>query len=280
MSLVNMVFNNEIDLSILGRPRTKDGCWSLDWQGIRVHVRPGTARFRFKNVTIKGLRRYSYDDSDYDFGTYTAHFSIFQWDSDTEVMTRLRITGRSHPHFIGELCWGNMGPARDYALERGDIETVAGLVREVLTHFYPGGAYGGWWYYNKGSDRECVSCGGKEIERNCILCQADICHDCINECRRGTYCSDCFKDSVGEKLCIRCKYTKCKSHPDYILPPPVYKQAHFDSVTDTADSEWQTLPSVEQLNDEIYRTLDMVQVTQIMDDLLRDIPDVMVADDT
>ena len=313
MSLVNMVFNNKIDLSILGRPRTKDGCWSLDWQGIRVHVKPGMARFRFKDVTIKGLSRYGNGGPDHNFGTYTAHFNKFRWSDDTEVVTRLRVTGKSHPHLstgVSELCWGNMGPARDYALERGDIETVAGLVREVLTHFYPGGAYGGWWYYNKGSDRECVSCGGKEIERNCILCQADICHDCLEGCKRGVYCPDCFKDRVREKLCIRCNHTTCKLHPDYIpdyvSSPPVYEQAHFDSVIDTTDGEWQTLvvdsgvnrtpeplgleldmrPRTGELDldAEFHRMMDSADLAarpmNRMAELLRDIPDVMVADDT
>ena len=215
MALANLVFNGDADLSILGNPVTKDGCWSLRWQDMRVHVKPGTARFKMRNITVAAL-------DNHNFGSYTVHFThgylnqIF-----------VRVTGKNnHPHWIrGDqgMCWGNFSMARDHALERGDVETVAGLARAILQSFNPGDAFSGWWGGYGGDARGCITCGDTYLSYDCAICRSNLCDACVRRCRwkRDNFCEHCMRDRIGPERCVICTIYDCRFNPRY---KPVYAQ--------------------------------------------------------
>jgi hypothetical protein len=197
MSVINLIYGGVITPEILegmGLKPLKGGLYSLKGDGHikRWHVRKGYAK-AFITSYIKELN--------HNFGNYTAWFERQRYSSIREPRTLLNVTGRRHPHFSGQLCWGNMTDAKETALSRHDIETAAGLAGVVLNNYNPRGAYSGWWTGSRRFDepvRKCVSCGTTDAELTCIACSGDLCGMCARFCtdENSNYCPDCARDYV------------------------------------------------------------------------------------
>jgi len=219
MGLVNLIYNGKIPESAiigLGAKKLKSGMFSLageDSSILRWHVKDGQAKVKIHSV-VDAIR--DVDGKSADFGNYHAHFSRLR-----DGMTGVRVTGNPHPHFSGTMCWGNMGAARDYALDIHDIEIVAGLVASTLNSYFPNDAFSGWWNCREIDDKKmtCIMCGGDGYDYQCSVCRSDLCADCAKTCqvaaertgRPNTYCKHC----VIDKLCEgeSCTHKYCWNHP-------------------------------------------------------------------
>lgn len=219
MGLPNLVFSGAVtaeQLKGVGIQELKSGLFSLPGSGMirRFHVSKGVAKAFTRDIIVDALH--------HNFGTYTIVFDQSPWTKYTRVERVTNNKSERHPHHNNsdDLCWGNLASPRDNALRRGDIETVVGLVIEVLLSFNPYDAYGGWWGGSAATERVCLSCGCDEehLANVCASCRGDLCEACTVMCRdaqqrsAGRYfCKSCITDLVctGEL----CGYLECIHHP-------------------------------------------------------------------
>ena len=259
MGLPNLIYQGLVDeetLNPLGIRKLKSGLYSLPGDGENGIKRWYVAKWRAK-VKIRAYIA----SLDHDFGNYHAHFErTHRWRRETRTgeikndlrRSRLRVTGsRSHPHFNGYMCWGNMASTRDYALDRHDIETASGIVALTLTTYNPLNPFGGWWASQEidlSDTLVCISCGAETSgEISCRSCRSNLCSECAMRCYSAEqdnyidyYCRSCLTDAVclGES----CESSgECVLHPNY-EPAPVQLTLDTTSATATSGYTYDELP--------------------------------------
>ena len=211
MSIINMIFNGEIDPRPIHGPPDRLGMWELDWYGTRAKVK--------RNKVIFYIRAIVESLDNHDFGTYTLTCER----ATKSSMMSVRVRGdKPHPHWDGYLCWGTLGAARDHAKERGDVETIGGLVETVLNSYNARNPFGGWWNDRygpnyRGDGVSCVSCG-IHIDRGdqivCGACSSDMCYAHYIYCIRNelNYCNSCHTDVIQGTACTHC-LSNCRHRP-------------------------------------------------------------------